>query len=404
MPGMGAMRIGGGRVETYRSLLALYVFIHIAFSMVLLAPAAFRLAPWVEVVTSRAAYVALFAIIVSSLFLKAEPLFYRTLGVFVFFPAWSACFWILNAFGGGVDVPLTFIPFLLFLWARPIYVNRKLLLGFAGAAIALSAIYSTLQALAYPGFFDMYKLPVLPLAFSQNEISGVWLGRASGFYFEPLGAATTFALAALGFKAIADAERDRLSYIFFLFALGGLLLSKSYGAILIFVVFYGVLFRKLHWLVFGGALAALIIFASSDVSVNIEDKFRELADKVDSMARALDYLAQNPLVVFLGQSVYLPSGEGMTTESTFLELIFSFGVLFPVVLTTAVFYVVYVNDVALTRRLYWPAYRRRAAQALNFTLLYPIAVMFTQNAAWIPPVVMLFVLFATHAHFLAAEE
>lgn len=398
------MRIDGRRVEAYPSLLALYVFIHIAFSMVLLAPAAFRLAPWVEAITSRAAYVSLFAIIVSGLFLKAEPLFYRTLGVFVFFPAWSVCFWILNAIGGGAEVPLTFVPFLLFLWARPIHENRKLLLRFAGAAIALSAIYSALQALAYPGFFDMYKLPVLPLAFSQSEISGVWLGRASGFYFEPLGAAATFALAALGFKAIADAERDRLSYIFFLFALGGLLLSKSYGAILIFILFYSVLFRRLHWLAYCAAVAALVIFASADVSINIEDKFRELGDKIDSMAKALDYLAQNPLVVFLGQSVYLPSGESMTTESTFLELIFSFGVLFPVVLTISVLYVVYMNEVAVTRRVHLPGYRRRAAQALNVALLYPVAVMFTQNAAWIPPVVMLFVLFATYAHFLAAEE
>ncbi|MFL6651894.1 MAG: hypothetical protein ACJ8J7_11490, partial [Sulfurifustaceae bacterium] len=149
---------------------------------------------------------------------------------------------------------------------------------------------------------------------------------------------------------------------------------------------------------------ALVIFASADVSINIEDKFRELGDKIDSMAKALDYLAQNPLVVFLGQSVYLPSGESMTTESTFLELIFSFGVLFPVVLTISVLYVVYMNEVAVTRRVHLPGYRRRAAQALNVALLYPVAVMFTQNAAWIPPVVMLFVLFATYAHFLAAEE
>lgn len=373
---------------------------HVGFSMMMLAPEKFRLAGEIEIVPWRILYIIIFGLALFIAGIFSAPTIRRDVGLFLLFPCYSVLVWVLAHFSHAPPTTLTFLPFVLFLGARELESHIDALVRVALVAVGIAAVYSVIQLSAYTNIIAAYRLPVLPLAFSGIDASGIWLGRPSGFYFEPLGASTVFAVTALFTRSriIADPRFEfRIAYYL---SLLGLLLSQSYGAIILYILFDAWMFRGALWMVGAVSVFMLSYLLFRDQIVNsadIANKLRELSDKTDTMMEVVNYLRLNPLVLVGGQVSADPAAIVSSTENTALELTLNFGVAFVVLLIISIVVFAYRNGVRISKSVNLSQKERRSLYAANGSLLYPVVAMFTQNAVWIPPVVLLFVLFAIYA-------
>lgn len=371
--------------------LAVFVFVHIAFLELLVAPDVFRISP------------------VMRSFLVVLP--YKTLlgvslCVIVFAFCWDR-FTFLSVLGicgmvamavivvarltGGAS-PSTAPAFLIFLVAAPfLYRNGGTLLRAVAWAVIFNAVYAIVQLLYIGGVVSLRLLPVIPLAFGPGEFL---LTRPSGFYFQPTASGAIFGFATLIFRAAGKIYHSPFFKVAFGFSLVALLLAQAWAATLVFLVFYAFIFLGRV----EAALAAVVVsvltalgavreYLSSEVYFKINVS---LAAKIELIGTVSRYLASNPIVLFFGESLVRTQSR-LNQENSFLDLILQYGLVLVVIIYGLILQIILLTN-SLVRRLPLDRSARQQLRRIAFVPLYPLVLVFTQNSAFMPEVALLFCL------------